>query len=147
MFAMPETGIGLIPDVGGTYALPRLPGQIGTWLGLTGARLGAGDCRYAEIATHHVRSEQIDLLIAALADDDLARTANYAEVADTVVRLVTGEPVDLIETLADRIARAVLAEQPVVAAVEVTVHKPQAPIPHDFADAAVTVHRTREDLA
>ena len=83
----------------------------------------------------------------AAADDDLARTANYAEVADTVVRLVTGEPVDLIETLADRIARAVLAEQPVVAAVEVTVHKPQAPIPHDFADAAVTVHRTREDLA
>ena len=79
--------------------------------------------------------------------DDLARTANYAEVADTVVRQVTGEPVDLIETLADRIARTVLAEQPVVAAVEVTVHKPQAPIPHDFADAAVTVHRTREDLA
>ena len=83
----------------------------------------------------------------AAAGDDLARTANYAEVADTVVRQVTGEPVDLIETLADRIARAVLAEQPVVAAVEVTVHKPQAPIPHDFADAAVTVHRTREDLA
>ena len=83
----------------------------------------------------------------AAAGDDLARTANYAEVADTVVRLVTGEPVDLIETLADRIARAVLAEQPVVTAVEVTVHKPQAPIPHDFADAAVTVHRTREDLA
>ncbi|MCZ6938241.1 dihydroneopterin aldolase [Micrococcus luteus] len=83
----------------------------------------------------------------AAAGDDLARTANYAEVADTVVHLVTGEPVDLIETLADRIARAVLAEQPVVAAVEVTVHKPQAPIPHDFADAAVTVHRTREDLA
>mgnify|MGYP000409714589 CR=1 FL=1 len=47
----------------------------------------------------------------AAAGDDLARTANYAEVADTVVRLVTGEPVDLIETLADRIARAVLAEQ------------------------------------
>ena len=45
--------------------------------------------------------------------------------------------------LADRIARAVLAEQPVVAAVEVTVHKPQAPIPHDFADAAVTVVRRR----
>lgn len=83
----------------------------------------------------------------AAAGDDLARTANYAEVADTVARLVTGEPVDLIETLADRIARAVLAEQPVVAAVEVTVHKPQAPIPHDFTDAAVTVHRTREDLA
>ena len=59
----------------------------------------------------------------AAAGDDLARTANYAEVADTVVRLVTGEPVDLIETLADRIARAVLAEQPVVAAVG---HRAQA---------------------
>ena len=59
------------------------------------------------------------------------------------MRLVTGEPVDLIETLAVRIADAVLAEQPVVEAVEVTVHKPHAPIPHDFADAAVTVTRHR----
>ena len=81
----------------------------------------------------------------AAATDDLARTAHYGEVADTVVRLVTGEPVDLIETLAVRIAAAVLAEQPVVEAVEVTVHKPQAPIPHDFADAAVTVLRRREE--
>ena len=40
LFAMPETGIGLIPDVGGTHALPRLPGEIGTWAALTGARLG-----------------------------------------------------------------------------------------------------------
>lgn len=79
----------------------------------------------------------------AAARDDLARTANYAEVAETVVRLVTGEPFDLIETLAVRIAEAVLAEQPVVTAVEVTVHKPQAPIPHDFADVSVTVARRR----
>ena len=79
----------------------------------------------------------------AAAADDLTRTAHYGEVADTVVRLVTGEPVDLIETLAVRIADAVLAEQPVVEAVEVTVHKPHAPIPHDFADAAVTVTRHR----
>lgn len=79
----------------------------------------------------------------AAAADDLTLTAHYGEVADTVVRLVTGEPVDLIETLAVRIADAVLAEQPVAQAVEVTVHKPQAPIPHDFADAAVTVLRRR----
>ncbi len=71
MFAMPETGIGLIPDVGGTYALPRLPGQIGTWLGLTGARLGAGDCRYAGIATHHCRSERMPVLLDRLADGAL----------------------------------------------------------------------------
>jgi enoyl-CoA hydratase len=42
-FSMPETGIGFFPDVGGSYFLPRLPGETGTWLGLTGARLGAGD--------------------------------------------------------------------------------------------------------
>ena len=44
VFAMPETGIGLFPDVGATYVLPRLPGALGIYLGLTGARLGAADC-------------------------------------------------------------------------------------------------------
>ena len=67
LFAMPETGIGLIPDVGGTHALPRLPGEIGTYLGLTGARLKAADCVYAGIATHHVPSGQIAALVDALA--------------------------------------------------------------------------------
>jgi enoyl-CoA hydratase len=68
LFAMPETGIGLIPDVGGTHALPRLPGELGAYLGLTGARLKAADCVYAGIATHHTPSEQIDALIGALAE-------------------------------------------------------------------------------
>jgi enoyl-CoA hydratase/carnithine racemase len=68
LFAMPETGIGLIPDVGGTHALPRLPGELGAYLGLTGARLKAADCVYAGIATHHVPSERLDVLVAALAE-------------------------------------------------------------------------------
>ena len=68
LFAMPETAIGLIPDVGGTHALPRLPGELGTYLGLTGARLKAADCLYAEIATHHVPVEQIEVLVATLAE-------------------------------------------------------------------------------
>jgi len=67
MFAMPETGIGLIPDVGGTHALPRLPGEIGTWAALTGARLKAADCIYAGIATHFVPSERLDVLRDLLA--------------------------------------------------------------------------------
>ena len=67
LFAMPETGIGLIPDVGGTHALPRLPGALGTYLGLTGARLKAADCVYAGIATHHVPSDRLDALVEALA--------------------------------------------------------------------------------
>ncbi len=52
LFAMPETMIGLFPDVGGGHFLPRLPGEIGTCLALTGARMGAGDCIAAGIATH-----------------------------------------------------------------------------------------------
>jgi dihydroneopterin aldolase len=79
----------------------------------------------------------------AAATDDLTRTVNYAEVADAVLAVVTGEPLDLIETVAERIAQSVLDAQPVAAAVEVTVHKPGAPIEADFADVAVTVHRSR----
>jgi enoyl-CoA hydratase len=62
LFAMPETAIGLIPDVGGTHALSRLPGEIGTWLALTGARLKAADCLYAGIATHFVPVERLGVL-------------------------------------------------------------------------------------
>jgi enoyl-CoA hydratase/carnithine racemase len=58
MFAMPETGIGLFPDVGGTYFLPRLPGKVGTWLALTGARLAQADAALSGIATHAVPSEK-----------------------------------------------------------------------------------------
>ncbi len=68
LFAMPETGIGLIPDVGGTHALARLPGEIGTWLALTGARLKAADCLYAGIATHFVAVERLEVLRGELAE-------------------------------------------------------------------------------
>lgn len=68
MFAMPETGIGLFPDVGGTYFLPRCPGEAGMYLGLTGARLDVTDVKHAGIATHVVPAPQHEALIAALAD-------------------------------------------------------------------------------
>src|SRR5208282_852970 len=51
IFAMPETGIGLFPDVGGGWFLPRLPGEMGLWLALTGARIKAADCLLLGIAT------------------------------------------------------------------------------------------------
>ncbi len=70
LFAMPETGIGLIPDVGGTHALARLPGELGTWLALTGARLKAADCVYAGIATHFVPVERLGVLRDLLATSD-----------------------------------------------------------------------------
>lgn len=56
-YAMPETGIGLFPDVGGGWYLPRKPGQVGMWLALTGARLKAADCIAAGIATHYLPTE------------------------------------------------------------------------------------------
>lgn len=57
LFAMPETGIGLFPDVGGGWFLPRLEGELGTWLALTGARLKGADVANAGVATHFIPSE------------------------------------------------------------------------------------------
>lgn len=68
VFAMPETGIGLFPDVGATFLLSRLPGAIGLYLGLTGARVEARDALWSGIATHCVPSAQFPALAAALAD-------------------------------------------------------------------------------
>ena len=61
-FAMPETGIGLFPDVGGTFFLPRAPGETGLYLALTGARLKAADAIYAGIADSYVPSERLETL-------------------------------------------------------------------------------------
>ncbi len=65
-FAMPETGIGLFPDVGGSYFLPRCPGEIGMYLALTGARLKTADCVYAGVATHFVPAVDRPSLIEGL---------------------------------------------------------------------------------
>jgi enoyl-CoA hydratase len=67
MFAMPETGIGLFPDVGATRFLNRAPGQIGRYLGLSGARLGAADALHCGFATHVVAQDRVEALLTALA--------------------------------------------------------------------------------
>ena len=86
-FAMPETGIGFFPDVGGSWFLPRCPGQLGTYLGLTGARIAAADALYCGAATHYVSS------------GDLAR------VADELARAVgKGDHGDIVNALLDRMA-------------------------------------------
>ena len=74
-FAMPETGIGLFPDVGGTYFLTRLEGELGMFLGLTGQRLKAADCLHSGVGTHHVESARLDALVAALAEAGVATSA------------------------------------------------------------------------
>lgn len=75
--------------------------------------------------------------------DDLADTVDYGAVSTAVHAIITGEPVDLIETLAARIADACLAE-PGVLAVEVAVHKPNAPIAVPFDDVVVRIHRVKD---
>ena len=85
----------------------------------------------------------LDVPIAeAAATDDLERTVDYGALADTLADIVSGEPCNLIETLAERLAAACPEDERVRRAT-VTVHKPQAPIAHQFADGSVTVERAR----
>ena len=83
----------------------------------------------------------LDLDLApAAATDDVADTVHYGELAERLAAVVAGEPVDLLETLADRLATVCLSDDRVQRA-EVTVHKPSAPIPLSFDDVSVTLVR------
>lgn len=77
-YAMPETGIGLFPDVGGGWFLPRLPGQTGVWIALTGARLKAADTVFLGIHTHYLPTDALEAFRAILATDP----AHPADIAD-----------------------------------------------------------------
>ena len=78
----------------------------------------------------------------AAGSDNVRDTVHYGELAERLAGIVAGEPVNLIETLADRLATACLADARVAVAT-ITVHKPRAPIPHAFGDVAVTLTRRR----
>jgi 7,8-dihydroneopterin aldolase/epimerase/oxygenase len=113
---------------------------------LTGLRVrgrhGVFDFERADGQDFVVDAElELDLAPAA-ASDDVADTVHYGELAGRLAEIIAGEPVNLIETLAGRLAAECLTDDRVEAAT-VTVHKPQAPIPHEFADVAVTVRRSR----
>lgn len=89
-------------------------------------------------------SIELDLSPAG-SSDDLRNTLDYSVIVDEVAQQVTGESVDLIETLAHDIAQTVL-RHPQPAAVIVTVHKPQAPVGHPIDDIAVTIRRERGNV-
>jgi 7,8-dihydroneopterin aldolase/epimerase/oxygenase len=78
---------------------------------------------------------------AAAAADNLSLTVDYAALADRLVTVAAGPPVQLIETLAQRLADVAAAE-PLAREVEITVHKPQAPVGHPVADVSVTIRRS-----
>ena len=107
-FAMPETGIGLFPDVGGGWYLSRMPGHIGLWLALTGARIKAADCELTGIATDYVESARVADLKAAIVarpadvegvlaefEGDAGRPA-IAQHQDEIARLFAGDSVEAI---------------------------------------------------
>ena len=113
---------------------------------LTGLRASA----FHGVLEHERRTGQVFIidvtvwldLEAAAAGDDLDLTVHYGELAEEVVAAVETEPVDLIETVAERVAGVALAHAP-VQRVEVTVHKPSAPIAVPFSDVSVTIDRQR----
>jgi enoyl-CoA hydratase len=91
LFAMPETGIGLFPDVGGTWFLPRLPGETGMWLGLTGARLKTADVLAAGICDHYLPSDRTDELIRALSEIEIGQREPI-EAVDRVIEAFARQP-------------------------------------------------------
>ena len=108
---------------------------------------------YHGVYEHERREGQVFIadvaLELSLADaarsDDVADTVHYGEFADQVAAVLSGEPADLLETVAQRIADRALAYAR-VDAVEVTIHKPQAPIAVPFDDVSVTIRRAREGV-
>lgn len=96
-----------------------------------------------EVGQEFVVDVALGLDLAPAAEgDDLSRTVDYGSLASRLVAVVAGEPVNLIETLAERLA-AVCLEDLAVREARVTVHKPGAPVPHPFTDVAVTISRSR----
>ena len=89
----------------------------------------------------------VDVVLAVASwpcDDDLASTIDYSKVAELVVSVIQSGPFQLIETLAEVIAQAILEQQLLASSVQVTVHKPSAPLPQAFTDVAVTITRSRQ---
>ncbi len=113
---------------------------------LTGLRASA----FHGVYEHERRTGQIFIIDVtvflpmrdAAADDDLAKTIHYGELAEEIVGAVERDPVDLIETVAERVAQVVLAHD-AAHSVRVTVHKPNAPITVPFEDVSVQITRGR----
>jgi enoyl-CoA hydratase len=96
--AMPETGIGLFPDVGGGWYLSRLSGRLGQFLALTGARLDGAECLWAGLATHYLASEKLAEAKARIAEHPGRIAGILSELSET-------PPEARIEANADKIAR------------------------------------------
>ncbi|MDK2760165.1 MAG: enoyl-CoA hydratase/isomerase family protein [Sphingopyxis sp.] len=98
-FAMPETGIGLFPDVGGGWYLPRLEGRVGAYLALTGARLDGAECLALGLATHYLPSENLAEAKARIAADPTRIGGILGELSVTAPPAAITQHVDRINRL------------------------------------------------
>ena len=106
VFAMPETGIGFFPDIGGSYFLGHAPGHLGMYIGLTGDRLNARDALYARLATHWVPSDSWPILVDALEQGE-----NPRDVAMELGLRPQNAPLSELRTKIDRIFSASSVEE------------------------------------
>lgn len=111
LFAMPETAIGFFPEVGGSFFLPRLDGQLGTYLALTSERLHGAQALYAGIATHYIDSSVLSNLTARLSELVFKDTAPLTDrlnlVNSTIAEFSTGLPADQPVWPAGNLRRAI----------------------------------------
>ncbi|SOE00733.1 dihydroneopterin aldolase [Blastococcus haudaquaticus] len=135
-----------VPVVAESSTRPDTSGPAPDRIALRGVR---GHAHHGVYAFERERGQmfRVDAVLeldtrAAAAGDDLDKTVNYAELAQQLYAVLTGEPVSLLETLAERLARVCLANA-LVDAVEITVHKPQAELGVPFDDVSVTIRRAR----
>jgi dihydroneopterin aldolase len=138
-----------VGPVGGLARVAWLTGWMPDRIALTGLRVRGFHGVYPE-ERRDGQDFLVDVILeldlsAAARSDDVADTVHYGELADALAAVIAGPPVDLLETLATALAQVCLSD-PRVEAVEVTVHKPQAPIAHSFSDVSVTLRRVAPTL-
>lgn len=138
LFAMPESAIGLIPDVGGSYFLPRLPGSLGRYLGLTGARLKGSDILYAGIGTAYISSEKIKDFIHALKNENIVSHDDIDHIIARFAEDPGPAPLDEFRDLID----AAFSEQTIE-----DIFEHLSDIDHDWARETLAVLRKMSPIS
>ncbi|WP_460056569.1 enoyl-CoA hydratase/isomerase family protein [Pseudomonas sp. S2_D06] len=142
---MPEVGIGFFPDVGGSYFLPRLPGELGTYLGITGCQVRAADALYANLADYYLPSERLAELDACL--DHLNWTAAPDEDLHDLLADMATERLVGSELKACRLAIDEYFALPDVPAIRTALQREQRPELQDWAEQTVKLLDSRSPLA
>jgi len=142
---MPEVGIGFFPDVGGSYFLPRLPGELGIYLGVTGCQIGAADALYANLADYCLPSEQLAELDAAL--DQLNWTGAPDEDLQDLLVSMTNERIAGSELKANRQVIDEYFSLPDVPAIRTALQREQRPELRGWAEQTAKLLDSRSPLA